>query len=29
MLSAFRLDDFPEVPAAGTVQKANALLNSF
>lgn len=29
MLSAFRLEDFPEIPAAVTVNRANEILNSF
>lgn len=29
MLSAFRLEDFPDVPAAVTVNRANEILNSF
>lgn len=29
MLSAFRLEDFPDVPAAVTVNRANDILNSF
>ena len=29
MLSTFRLEDFPEIPAAVTVNRANEILNSF